>query len=145
MARLALILFVLASPLLGGCALMMADRSWSVELKDDDAQVVAETIAALVADRIQADGQPIMVTPAGIASHDGLEARLATALKSRGFRVDPPETGEGHALRYLLTLYGEGYVLRVTLDDAEASTILVRGDNGELLAAAPLALREDRR
>ena len=52
MARLALILFVLASPLLGGCALMMADRSWSVELKDDDAQVVAETIAALVADRI---------------------------------------------------------------------------------------------
>ena len=76
MARLALIVLVLASPLLGGCALMMADRSWSVELKDDDAQVVAETIAALVADRIQADGKPIIVTPAGIASHDGLEARL---------------------------------------------------------------------
>jgi hypothetical protein len=144
MARLALMVLILAAPLLGGCALMMADRSWSVELKDDDAQVVAETIAALVADRIQADGKPIIVTPAGIASHDGLEARLATALKSRGFRVDPPETGEGHTLRYLLTLYGEGYLLRVTLDDAEASTILARGDNGELLAAAPLALREDR-
>jgi hypothetical protein len=124
--------------------LMMADRSWSVELKDNDAQVVAETIAALVADRIQADGKPIIVAAAGIASHDQLEARLATALQGRGFRVDPPVTGEGHTLRYLLTLYGEGYLLRVTLDDAEASTILARGDNGELLAAAPLALREDR-
>jgi hypothetical protein len=144
MAKLALILFVLASPLLGGCALMMADRSWSVELKDNDAQVVAETIATLVADRIQADGKPISVSPAGIASHDSLEVRLATALQSRGFRVDQPETGEEHALRYLLTLYGEGYLLRVTLDDTEASTILARGDNGELLAAAPLALREDR-
>jgi hypothetical protein len=122
----------------------MADRSWSVELKDNDAQVVAETIAALVADRIQADGKPIIVAAAGIASHDQLEARLATALQGRGFRVDPPVTGEGHTLRYLLTLYGEGYLLRVTLADAEASTILARGDNGELLAAAPLALREDR-
>jgi hypothetical protein len=136
-------LLLLTSPL-GGCALMMADRSWSVELKDNDAHVVAETIAALVADRIQADGKPISVAAAGIASHDQLEARLAIALKGRGFRVDPPETGEEHALRYLLTLYGDGYLLRVTLDDVEASTILARGDNGELLAAAPLALREDR-
>jgi hypothetical protein len=145
MARLALMVLILVAPLLGGCALMMADRSWSVELRDDDAQVVAETIAALVADRIQADGKPINVAAAGIASHGQLEARLATALKSRGFRVDPPEVGTGHTLRYLLTLYGDGYLLRVTLDDAEASTILARGDNGELLAAAPLALREDRR
>ena len=143
MVRLALMLFLLASPL-GGCALMMADRSWSVELKDDDAQMVAETIAALVADRIQADGKPIIVAAAGIASHDQLEARLATALQGRGFRVDPPVTGEGHTLRYLLTLYGEGYLLRVTLDDVEVSTILARGDSGELLAAAALALREDR-
>jgi hypothetical protein len=135
---------ILAAPLLGGCALMMADRSWSVELKENDAQVVAETIAALVADRIQADGKPIIVAAAGIASHDQLEARLATALQGRGFRVDRPVTGEGHTLRYLLTLYGEGYLLRVTLNDAEASTILARGDNSELLAAAPLALREDR-
>jgi hypothetical protein len=145
MARLALTILILAAPLLGGCALMMADRSWSVELKDDDAQVVAETIAALVADRIPADGKPMVVSPAGIASYDQLEARLATALKKRGFGVDPPEATNGHSLRYLLTLYGEGYLLRVTLDDAEASTILARGDKGELLAAAPLALREDRR
>jgi hypothetical protein len=144
MARLVLMLLLLTLPL-GGCALMMADRSWSVELTDNDAQVVAETIAALVAGRIQVDVKPINVAAAGIASHDGLEARLATALESRGFRVDPPEAAQGHTLRYLLTLYGEGYLLRVTLDDAEASTILARGDNGELLAAAPLALREDRR
>jgi hypothetical protein len=144
MRRLAVLVALLIAPLLGGCALGLAQQSGSVGLSEGDATAVAETIAALVADRVGADGKPVALASGVTGSNGMLDAALTQALQARGPHMATAEDAEAHRLRYLLTAYGAGHLLRVTIDGVEVTTILARGGDGALAAAAPLAVREDR-
>lgn len=146
MRQLALMAALLIAPLLGGCALGLAQQSWSAQLSDGDAVAVAETIAALVADRVGADGKPVALASAVTGSNGMLDAALNKALQARGLRMATAEDAdaEAHKLRYLLTAYGAGHLLRVTIDGIEVTTILARGGDSALAATTPLAVREDR-
>jgi hypothetical protein len=144
MRRLVFVAALLFAPLLGGCALGLAKQSWSHELSADDAAAVADTIAALVVDRVGADRKPVAFAPASTSSDGTLDTSLTGALQTRGLRMATAEDAEAHKLRYLLTTYGDGQLLRVTVDGVELTTILARGPDGTLAAAAPLAVREDR-
>ena len=77
-----------------------------VELKDDVAQVVAETIAALVADRIQRTASrslsPRLVSPVMTVWRQGCDRAQKPRLRRRAAE------SARDILRYLLTLYGEG-------------------------------------
>ena len=136
MRWLVLIAALLIAPLLGGCALGLAQPSWTAELSDGDAVAVADTIAALVADRVGADGKPVALASGVTGSNGMLDAALTQALQARGLRMATAEDGEAPKLRYLLTAYGAGHLLRVTIDGIEVTTILARGTGGEPSAAA---------
>ncbi len=143
--RLLFCLPLIAVASLGACTLFRSNLSYVDDLPDSDRATVAGTIAALVADSISPDGKPItLVAPLFTQSGDPFVGELKSTLADSGFKVVEEDTGgeDVHRLRYLLTIYKGGYLLRVSLDDTESSTMLSRGDNGQLIASTPLAVRE---
>ena len=130
---------------LAACAAFRQERSWSDDLAKADAAQIAGTVATLVAERVPPkDGKLIAIAPANGISGNEVDALLNKTLQERGYQLAEAEekSSEAHHLRYLITKYGGGYVLRVTLDGAEATTAFSRIDSGELAASAPLAIRE---
>jgi hypothetical protein len=128
---------------LSGCMLAL-HPTVPAELSDRDAQFIADTIAALVADRI-ASGQKIALTGVpGATGDDRLDAGIRAAIERRGFVLQETtaSTEVPHALRYWLTSYDRSYLLRVSIDGTELSCLLSRGQSGELKAEAPLSVRE---
>ena len=139
---LCLSLIALAS--LGACTVFRSNLSWADDLPGSDRANVAETVAALVADRIPPGGKPVaLVAPSFTQAGSPFAGELKSALEARGYTIleDDIKADDVHRLRYLLTAYRHGYLLRIYLDDIEASTILSRGGNGQLAAIAPLAIR----
>jgi hypothetical protein len=137
-------LTLISLALLGGCALMLHPTSSAAELSDADVAIIAETITALVADRI-GSGEKVALTASNPAiGDDRLDAHLKTTLDARGYGVQESKAVAEtmHSLRYLLTTYARSYLLRVTIDGAEASTLLSRDSGGALIADTPLAVRE---
>ena len=130
---------------LSACALFRIEASWVDDLDEADAVHVASTIAALVSDRIVPGDKAILLAPARMSeSGDRLAAKLRALLEAQGHRLagEDAHAADVHRLRILITGYSGGYVLRVTLDDAEASTMLSRGSDGQLVASVPLTIRE---
>ena len=130
---------------LAACAAFRQERSWSDDLAKEDAVQIAGTIATLVAERAPPKGaKPVAIAPASGATSKEIEAQLHKALKERGYTLAlaDEKSAEMHHLRYLVTKYGGGYVLRVSLDGAEATTAFLRMTGGQLGASAPLAIRE---
>jgi hypothetical protein len=130
---------------LSACGLIRANASWVEDMPEQHATSIAGIIAALAEERIPPGGRPVRLAPAPITpSGDILAARLKSALEARGYRLATEETdGEAHdSLRYLITAYQEGYLLRVTAGGAETSTLLKPGPDGQLVANAPLSVRE---
>ncbi len=138
-------LIILASLLpLAACAAFRQDQSWSDELSKGDAAQIAVTIGAFLVERVPSrDGKPLAIAPASGATAKEMEALLREQLAQHGYSLATTEAApEAHRLRYLITKYGGGYALRMTLDAAEASIALSRLESGELVASAPLAVRE---
>jgi hypothetical protein len=136
-------MIVIAS--LGGCALIRTDASWVDDLPENTAAPVAEIVTDLVAQTIAPGGKPIMLAPLPFTQpDDALTAELASALQAHGYRLVADEAGapDHHRLRYRITAWQGGYVLRLDLDDAETSTLLTAGTDGRLVANAPLLVRE---
>ena len=130
---------------LAACAAFRAERSWSDDLAKEDAAQVAGTVATLVAERVSPkDGKLIAIAPANGTSGNEVDSLLSKTLQERGYRLAKVEekSAEVHHLRYLITKYGSDYVLRISLDGAEATTAFSRMQSGELVAGAPLAIRE---
>ncbi len=143
--RCLLFIFALiAAASLSACALLRANASWVEDLEDPDAQIVAVTVAAWVANRIAPGEKPILLEPPAIAQSDRLTPKLKSQLEAQGysFAAEDAHASDVHHLRILITAYSSGYVLRVSLDDTEASTLLSRGGDGQLVASVPLAVRE---
>ena len=131
---------------LGACAMLGTNQSYMDDLPAADTSIIAATVAAMVADRIAPEDKPVALVPLSFSqSGNPFAGELKSALEARGYRVVEEEAGETdvYSLRYLLTDYQGSYVLRVHLDDTETTTLLSRGNNGQLLASAPLAMRED--
>jgi len=130
---------------LAACAAFRQERSWSDDLAKADAAQIAGTVATLVAERVPPkDGTMIALAPANGVSGNEVDALLNKTLQERGYRLGKVEekSAEVHHLRYLITSYGGGYVLRVSLDGSEATTAFSRMQSGELVAGAPLTIRE---
>jgi hypothetical protein len=138
-----LIALILAAASLGACAVFRPNPSWADDLGDADAANVAEMVAARVADSVPSGGKPVaLVAPPAGRSGNPFTKQLIAALEACGTEVVEETAAEdAHRLRYLLTAYQDGYVLRITLDDTESSVMLFRGTGGQLMAAAPLAVR----
>jgi hypothetical protein len=142
--RARLLVFAALLPL-AACALFRPESSWSDDLSKDDAAQIAGTIAALVLQRLPLEaGKPIAIAPASGTTGKEVEALLGKELEAHGYKLARSERtpAEAHGLRFLITKYGSGYTLRVTLDAAEATTALTRVSGGALVANAPLAVRE---
>ena len=138
-------LIILAALLpLTACAAFHAERSWSDDLGKGDAAEIAGTIAALIVERVPTDGELIALAPATGATGKEVETLLGKELEQHGYKLAKTEAkpAEAHHLRYLITKYGNGYALRVTLDGVEATTAFSRMSGGQLVASAPLAIRE---
>ena len=138
-------LIILAALLpLTACAAFHAERSWSDDLGKGDAAQIAGTIAALIVERVPTDGELIALAPATGVTGKDVETLLGKELEQHGYKLAKTEAkpAEVHRLRYLITKYGSGYALRVTLDGVEATTAFSRMSGGQLVASAPLAIRE---
>jgi hypothetical protein len=139
-------LIVLAALLpLTACALFRPESSWSDDLGKEDVAQIAGTIAALVVQRLPLeDGKPIAIAPASGTTGKEVEAVLGKELEGHGYRLarSEPTPAGAHRVRFLITKYGSGYTLRVTLDTAEATTAFSRMSGGLLVANAPFAVRE---
>ncbi len=145
--RLRPFLFVfvlLASASLGACALLRANASLRGDLANADATVIAVAIVTFITDRIAPDDKSILLEPSIDDGGDRLATSLASQLEARGYRFerDAANSPDGHHLRILMPVYGGGYLLRIRLDDAEASTILSRSADGQLITGAPLSVQE---
>jgi hypothetical protein len=139
-------LIILAAVLpLAACAVFRGERSWSDDLAQADATQIAGAVVALVAERVPPKGgELIAIAPATGTTGKEVQALLGKELERHGYRLAKTEAtpAEAHRLRYLITKYGGGYVLRVTLDGAEATTAFSRLGGGRLVAGASLAVRE---
>ena len=135
---------LIAAASLSACALLRANASWVDDLEDPDAQIVAVTIVGWVANRIAPGEKPILLELSAMAQNDRLTPELKSQLEAQGYSLaaEDARASDMHRLRILITAYSSGYVLRVSLDDAEASTMLSRGRDGRLVAHMPLAVRE---
>jgi hypothetical protein len=144
---LILIFVILAVASLGACALFRVDGSWAEDLSEREAASAGEILAALIADRIPPGGRAILlIKPSSPSLKDALNAQLASLLEARGYAIaDSEKPGDAHRLRYLITAFEGSFVLRVTIDGGEVSTVLKRAEDGILIATAPLSVREDRR
>ena len=141
-ARLSILATVLP---LTACAAFHAERSWSDDLGKGDAAQIAGTIAALLVERgPPTDGKLIALAPATGATGKDVEALLGKELEQHGYKLAKSEAkpAEAHRRRYLITKYGSGYALRVTLDGVEATTAFSRMSGGQLATSAPLTIRE---
>ena len=130
---------------LSACGLIRANASWVDDMPEQHATSIAEIIATLAEERIPPGSKPLRLAPAPLTqSGDTLTASLKSALEARGYRLATEGTeAEAHdSLRYLITAYQEGYLLRVTAGGAETSTLLKAGPDGQLIANAPLSVRE---
>ena len=141
--RARLIILAAALPLTA-CAAFHAERSWSDDLGKGDAAQIAGTIAALIVERVPTDGELIALAPATSVTGKDVETLLSRELEQHGYKLAKTEAkpAEAHRLRYLITKYGNGYALRVTLDSVEATTAFSRMSGGQLVASAPLSIRE---
>ncbi len=142
--RMRLIILVALLPL-AACAVFRPETSWSDDLGKEDAAQIAGTIAALVVQRLPLeDGKPVAIAPASGTTGKEVEAVLGKELEDHGYKLASSERtpAEAHRLRFLITKYGSGYALRVTLDAAEATTAFARMSGGRLVVNAPLAIRE---
>jgi hypothetical protein len=141
-------LIVIAMASLSACGLIRPNASWVDDMPERHAASIAEMIATLAVERIPPGSKPLRLVPAPLTqSGSTLTASLTSALEARGYRLLTNETeGEGHdSLRYLVTAYENGYLLRVTAGGAETSTLLKPGADGQLIATAPLSVRETAR
>lgn len=139
------IVAILAIVLLNACTSHIINQSYVDDLSEADTSTIASTVAAMVADRITPEDKPVALVPlASSQSGNPFAAQLKSALEARSYKVVENKAGakDVYRLRYLLTSYQDGYVLRVNLNDTETTTLLSRGRNGLLLASAPLAVRE---
>lgn len=135
---------LIAAVALSGCALARSNGSFVADLPEKDAVPVSTRIAELAAQRLP-HGAKIVVAPAASdnAATKEVAARLDEALRARGLAIaGEREAGDSHALRYEVTQYGGGWLVRVHLDDAEATTVMTRKRDGVLIATSPLAVRE---
>jgi hypothetical protein len=138
-----LIMMAIAS--LSACGLIRPNSSWVDDMPQRHATSIAEIIATLAVERIPPGSKPVRLAPAPLTqSGDTLTASLTSALEARGYRLVTEETGpqDHYSLRYLVTAYQNGYLLRVTAGGAETSTLLKLGADGQLIATAPLSVRE---
>jgi hypothetical protein len=138
-------LIMMAMASLSACGLIRPNASWVDDMPERHATSIADIIATLAEERIPPGSKPLRLAPAPLTQSGSiLSASLTSALKARGYRLLTDETeGEAHdSLRYLVTAYENGYLLRVTAGGAETSTLLKPGADGQLIATAPLSVRE---
>jgi hypothetical protein len=143
-ARMLLVIAaILAAALLASCTLFRPTSSWVELAEDADAGPLSEAITAFVAEAVPERGAVIaLAAPPEEQGGNLITLQLGEKLTARGYRLAGADDIGGRHLRYLVSRYGEGVLLRVTLDGAEISVIFARDAGGVLKAAAPLAMRQ---
>ena len=130
-----------AAAALSGCALFQPETSWVDDVPDRDTVQLSKHIADVAASRWMPGDRVRLAALRGNAASEALVTQMTAALQARGFTV-VEKSGDAHALRYFVSRYGNGLLLRMRLDDAEATTVLSRAKNGELITGVPLTLRK---
>jgi hypothetical protein len=134
-----------ALAVLGGCALSLKEASWAENLSPGDASAIAEIVAGIAADRsVPQDGAITLILALDDDDPGALGNAIGEALRRRGYTVVSGKHGArpAHRLRFFVIAYAGGYLLRVLIDDTEASTHLTREPGGLLAPAAPLTIKE---
>lgn len=142
--KMRIVLPLIAAVALSGCALARANGSFIAELPETDAVPISTRIAELAAQRLPRGAKVLPVRAAGDnAASREVVARLDEALLARGLVIASDHAAKDrHTLRYEVTPYGGAWLVRVHLDDAEATTVMTRRHDGMLIATSPLTVRE---
>ena len=145
MGKLNLVLCLCVPALLGACALSLQGDSWADDVSTEDAAAVVAVVEAQISNlTAPGDGAVFIASDSGPATIP-IRAQIGTALKARGYIIADASDNASHAhtLRYQLTTYEGGYILRVFIDDTVTTTHLVKGRSGQLATASSLvAIRE---
>ena len=128
---------------LGACATGVP--SYVALSSDSDATIVADDVAAFVADQMPAGAAKIAVyvAPGG---NDTFAPKLMAALQAQDMTI---ESGSGatapgvHQLRYQIDRLGQGELVRIELDGRTAAQLLTRDGAGSLEPSGPFTLRAE--
>jgi len=146
MHRLAIPLcLALAAISLAGCSLIRPTESWVEMGADGDAVPLSETIVVFVAQSVPVAGGAaiILAAPPATQAANLVSLQVREKLEARGYTIAAGDAAARHRLRYLISTYGNGIILRITLDETEASVLFARDSGGLLRAGAPLAMRQN--
>jgi hypothetical protein len=146
MRRLFPIIIVL--PLVAGCAMFRpTDASWVDASAETDAGLLSEAIVAFVAQSVPQQGTVVDVAaPPEAQSKNVITVQIREQLTGRGYRLEGPDSGPRHRLRYVITQHQDRILLRVTLEGPEVgscvmSVVFGRDGAGRLHAAGPVTMR----
>jgi hypothetical protein len=138
---------VFIAALMSGCAVGSGNSYVAPLRQPADAEVLADDIAAFVAMRLPGASSTVALDPTPLSqAGNAVTASLATALRHRGFgvaeEIGTAPTG-AHRLRYLVTSFDDGDLVRLTLDGkAEGSRFFVRNTAGGLQASGPFMVTQ---
>ena len=128
--------------LLTGCGLFRATGSWVELSAESDSGPVSEAIVVFVAQSVPENGAAIILAaPPSEQSGNRVSIEVREKLLARGYQL-ADGTSSGHRLRYLVSKYGDRTLLRVSMNDTEASVLFARDAAGALRADAPLTMRQ---
>lgn len=134
---------LLAALALGGCALFSPTPSWVEEVNEADATELADAITGFLKQQWPVASTTLVLEPPEQADNP-LTPALEEALRQAGFALADPkaEVPGAHRLRYLVSPMGAGVLLRLQVDQTEASRWFVRDRAGALEAASPFTVRD---
>ncbi len=130
---------------LAGCAPFGMDRSY-VEgpFAPGDSETLAADMAGFVRSRLPAASSTVVLDPLPThQSGDPVAPAFAEGLRRVGFAVAASEAAPpgAHRIRYLVTPFENGTLVRLTIDATDATRHFVRSDAG-LQARGPFMVRE---
>ena len=128
--------------LLAGCGLFRPTGSWVELAAESDSGPLSEAIVVFVAQSVPENGASIVLASAPSEQNGNrVSLEVREKLLTRGYQLADNGTA-GHRLHYYVSKYGDRTLLRVTLNDTEASVLFARDAGGALRAAAPLTMRQ---
>lgn len=130
---------------LAGCAPFGMDRSYvDGPFAPGDSETLAAVMAGFVRSRLPAASSTVALDPlSNEQSANALTPVFAEALRQAGFAVAASSAvpAGAHRIRYLVTPFETGTLVRLTVDATDAARHFVRSEAG-LQARGPFMVRE---
>jgi hypothetical protein len=143
-----IILAAVAALGLAGCAAMQpVTASYVAPVTPTDTMPLVQSIASFVGDQLPVGRSTLLLEPPPANQQaNTLTPALTTVLHARGYAIaaDAKAAPSSHHVRYLVTPLFDGILVRVNIDKTEGSRMFQHDKAGNLVAYAPMAVRNDK-